>query len=178
MKPPVIIVGYDPRWPVLYKEEKRQILSVIGDRILAIEHIGSTAVPGLGGKDIVDFMVGVDGKEDADECVQRLQSLDYTDITPQPGHTEWFYCLSKTPGITPRYHLHLMKYPSPFWSKHILFRDYLRAHPEVAAEYFELKKRLADKYGRDRIGYTDAKSEFIEKVVEKARAERCFGRKR
>ena len=156
----------------MYEKEKTKVLDTLGDKVLAIEHMGSSAVPGLGGKDIVDFMVGVKGKKDARECVQMLQSLDYTRITPQPGHTEWFYCLSKTPGITPRYHLHLMKYPSPFWNKHVLFRYYLCAHPEVAAEYYQLKKKLADKYGSDRIGYTEAKSEFIESVVTKAHAER------
>lgn len=171
MKLPVVIVPYNPQWPELYEQEKTRVFKVLDDKALVIEHIGSTAVPGVGGKDIVDFMVGVRDKAEADESVQLLQSLDYTDVTPQPGHTEWFYCLGKTPGITPRYHLHLMKYPSPFWSKHILFRDYLRAHPELAEEYYDLKKKLADKYGSDRIDYTDAKSEFIEGVVEKARRE-------
>jgi GrpB-like predicted nucleotidyltransferase (UPF0157 family) len=171
MKPPVVIVEYNSQWPKFYEEEKAKVLQVLADKVLAIEHIGSSSVPGLGGKDIVDFFVGVKGKKDADRCLQLLKSLDYTRVTPEPGHTEWFYCLSKTPGITPRYHLHLMRYPSPFWSKHILFRDYLRAHPELAEEYYELKKKLADKYGSDRIGYTDAKTEFIERVIEKARKE-------
>ncbi|MBN2380606.1 GrpB family protein [candidate division WOR-3 bacterium] len=158
----------------MFKEERKRVLEILGDKALAIEHIGSTSVPGLGAKDIVDFVVGVDRKGTADKSVDILQTLDYTDITLQPGHTEWFYCLGKTPGIFPRFHLHLMKYPSPFFNKHILFRDYLRGHLEVAAEYFELKKRLADRYGRDRLGYTDAKTDFIEEVFRKARSENPY----
>jgi len=166
---PVIIVPYNPRWPEFYKQEKEKVVKVMGEKVKSIEHIGSSSVPGLGGKDIVDFAVGVQSRETADESVDLLQALDYTSITPQPGHTQWFYCLGKSPGLLPRYHLHLMKCPSPFWTKHILFRYYLRKHPEVALEYFNLKKRLAEKYGRDRIGYTEAKTIFIERVMNKER---------
>lgn len=169
MKSPVTIVPYNPQWPGIYEEEKKRVLRTVGDKVQAIEHIGSTSVPGLGAKDIVDMMVGVKGRQTAEECRILLESIDFTEVTPEPGHEEWFYCLGKTPGITPRFHLHLMKYPSPFWNKHILFRDYLRAHPELAEAYYELKKRLADQYGRDRLGYTDAKTDFISRVLEKAK---------
>lgn len=168
MKPPVVIVAYNPQWPRIYEEEKVRVLKTLGSKALAIEHIGSTSVPGLGAKDIVDMLVGVKDSQFAEKCRVLLESIDYTKVTPQPGHSEWFYCLGKTPGIVPRYHLHLIKYPSPFWNKHILFRDYLRSHPEVAAEYCELKKNLAEQFGSDRIGYTDAKSGFVEGVLERA----------
>ena len=168
MPEPVIIVPYNPQWPGIYEKEKKRVLRTLGDKAQVIEHIGSTSVPGLGAKDIVDIAVGVKGRSEAEECRELLESIDFTKVTPQPDHTEWFYCLGKTPGMVPRFHLHLMKYPSPFWNKHIRFRDYLRAHPEVAREYFELKKSLADYYCTDRIGYTDAKTDFIEKVIEKA----------
>lgn len=169
VKPPVVIVPYDSSWPGIFEIEKSIISDTLGEMALSIEHIGSTSVPALGAKDIVDIMVGVKGRQEAEECRELLESIDFTKVTPQPGHTEWFYCIGKTPGITPRFHLHLMKYPSPFFGKHILFRDYLRAHPGVAKDYYELKKRLADEYGRDREGYTNAKSEFIEGIIDKAR---------
>lgn len=167
MTPPVVIVPYDSRWPEIYKKERAVILSVLGERPLVIEHIGSTSVFGLGAKDIVDIMAGVKNRQAAEECRMLLEAAGFTDATPEPGHDEWFYCLGKTPGLTPRFHLHLVKYPSPFFDKHILFRNYLRAHREVAKDYYELKKRLADEYGRDREGYTNAKSEFIETVLAK-----------
>lgn len=145
------------------------ILKALGDKVLAIEHIGSTAVPGLGAKDIVDIMVGVKDRQTAEECRIRLESIGFTKVTPQPGHEEWFYCLSKASGFTPRFHLHLVKYPSSFFDKHILFRNYLCGHPEVAGEYYEFKKRLADRYGSDRIGYTDAKTNYIERIIQEAK---------
>ncbi len=168
MKPPVVIVPYDPQWPRIYEDEKANIFKTLDDKALAIEHIGSTSVPGLGAKDIVDVMVGVRNLRTAEECRILLESIDFTEATPQPGHEEWFYCLGKTQGITSRFHLHLMKYPSAFFNKHILFRNYLRAHPEVALNYYKLKKRLAAEFGRDREGYTNAKTEFIEGIIGKA----------
>jgi len=177
MKPPVIIVGYDPRWPVLYKEEKRQILSVIGDRILAIEHIGSTAVPGLGGKPIIDIMVGVRRLSDAKGCIEPLATIGYEYVPEYEVLIPDRRYFRKGPAERHR-HLHMTEVNSDFWESHILFRDYLRAHQETAQAYYQLRKELAVRFGSDSLGFTEAKTEFIERVVEKARAERCFGRKR
>jgi len=174
MSHPVIIVDYDPRWPVLFEEERRRILGAIGHKVLALEHIGSTAVPGLGAKPIIDMMAGVRGSSDADECVQLLQPLGYDDVTPEPGNPEWFYCLgTRAPGQREGeyVHLHLVKYLSDHWARQLLFPDYLRTHPAVAQQYFELKKLYAAQYGSDRQGYTDAKTKFIESVVAQARRE-------
>jgi len=171
---PVVIVDYDSRWPTLFEEERRRILGAIGHKVLALEHIGSTAVPGLGAKPIIDMMAGIRGSEDADECVRLLQPLGYDDVTPEPDNPEWFYCLgTRAPGQKEGeyVHLHLVKYLSDHWVRHLLFRDYLRTHPEVALQYFELKKRLAAQYGSDRPGYTEAKTKFIESVVAQASRE-------
>ena len=168
MAHPVVIVDYDPRWPILYEDEKGRILDVIGHKVLAIEHIGSTAVQGLGAKPIVDIMACVRGSSDADESVPILRNIGYDDVTHQEGHPDWYYCLGK--GIqNTGYHLHLMRYMSDFSKKHLLFRDYLRTHPDVAQRYLELKRGLAAKYGSDRVGYTESKTSFIESVVARAR---------
>jgi len=170
------IADYDLQWPILFKEEKCRILEAIGYKVVAIEHIGSTAVHGLGGKPIIDIMVGVDQSTDADECVLLLLKLDYKNVTSEPEEPDWYYCLSK---VCQRenlkllnYHLHLVKFKSDHWRKHLLFRDYLRTHPEVAQEYYRLKKALVAKYGSDREGYTEAKTSFIELVIAKAKSER------
>jgi len=160
----VIIVNYDPNWPILYEKEKKQILEAVGNKILAIEHIGSTAVPGLGAKPIIDIMAGVRQKTEADECLIPLQKIGYIDVTPEPDNSEWFYCLGKEPHSV-GCHLHLVKFPSNHWKKQLVFRDYLRSHPNVAEKYYGLKKELSEKYGSDRIGYTEAKTAFIEKVI-------------
>ena len=177
MSSPVRIVDHCSEWMTLYEEEKHRILDAIGQKAVAIEHIGSTAVPDLGGKPIIDIMVGVHQSAHADECIPLLQNLGYTDVIPEPDEPDWYYCLSKVyQGQTKRlknYHLHLVKFMSNHWKKHLLFRDYLRAHPEKAKEYYELKKALADKFGSDREGYTEAKTSFIKSMITKAKDERC-----
>jgi GrpB-like predicted nucleotidyltransferase (UPF0157 family) len=173
MPRPVIIVDYDPHWPILYEQEKSRILKLIGHKASTIEHVGSTAVPGLGGKPIVDIMAGVHNSADAEECVPLLQNLGYVDVAPQPDEPDWYYCLGKTCQVEDvrlsNYHLHLVRFTSYHWEKHLLFRDFLRAHPDAAQQYFRLKKRLAAKHGSDRIGYTEAKTSFIETIVAQAR---------
>jgi len=161
---PVIVVEYDPRWPVLYEEERKRVVGAAGRRILAVEHIGSTAVPGLAAKPIIDMMAGVHESSEADECLPVLARIGYTHVEPEPGNQEWFYCCGKGPHSI-GYHLHLVKYKSSHWNKHLLFRDYLRNHRGVARQYEELKMRLAEEFGSDRETYTQSKSAFIESVI-------------
>ena len=168
MPRPVIIAEYDHQWPILYAEEERLILGVVGHRVLVVEHIGSTAVPGLGAKPIIDMMAGVHRPSDADDCVPLLREIGYTDVTPEPEDPDGYYCLGKGPHRV-GYHLHLARFMSDHWEKHLLFRDYLRAHPEVAQQYYEVKKKLATTYRSDRETYTEAKTSFIESVIAQAR---------
>jgi len=163
---PVIVVDYDPAWPSLYEAERKLILGAAVAKMLSIEHIGSTSVPGLGAKPIIDIIAGVDSKLAADECVELLKPVGYTDVAPEDS-PEWFYCLGRGPHSV-GYHLHLVLEGSPFHLKHIVFRDYLRSHPEAAAEYYELKKRLSTQYGENRVAYTESKTGFIDAVVERA----------
>jgi len=172
MGAPVVIVDYDPQWPILYQEEKGRILGVIGHAVVAIEHIGSTAVPGLGAKPIIDIMIAVCRLADAEECIEPLQSIgyeyvpEYNDIIPE---RRYFH---KGPPEARTHHVHMVELTSDFWERHLLFRDFLRAHPEEAQQYCQMKKELAAKSGSDREAYTDAKTSFIESVVAKARAEK------
>lgn len=164
----VVIVDYDPQWPVLYERERELVCETLGRRIIAIEHIGSTAVHNLGGKNIIDVMVGVNNVEEANQCLSLLGGIGYKDVTPEPNDTEWYYCLGKGQhGVG--YHLHLVKFNSERWKKQVAFRDFLRRNPKVAQDYFNLKKELAVKYGIDRLGYTEAKSAFIVSVIAKAK---------
>jgi len=170
MSRPVVIVDYDPRWPRLYEEERRRILEVVGDIIVRIEHIGSTAVPDLGAKPTVDLMVAVNRLSDAEKCFDPLQRIDYE----YRHQGEAFFPKRRffrkgNPPKEQHYHLHMVELASDFWKRHLLFRDYLRTHPKVAQDYCELKKKLASKDGSDRAGYTTAKTSFIESVVDKAK---------
>jgi len=168
MPKPVIIVEYNPEWPRLYEDEKLRIMGSIGHKIRAIEHMGSTSVPGLGAKPIIDIIAGVGDSQTADECVTLLAGIGYDDVTPEPDNQDWFYCLG-TGRLSVGYHLHLVRYGSDHWERHMIFRNYLRENPAVADEYFALKKDLAERFRDDRISYTEAKSKFISSVVDGAR---------
>jgi GrpB-like predicted nucleotidyltransferase (UPF0157 family) len=163
------LVDYDSKWPILYEEEKASILSLIGDFVVDIQHIGSTAVPGLGAKPIIDIMVAIRRLALVEKCVQPLQTIGYEYLGEYgiPGR-HYFRKPPAAPHST--HHVHMVERESDFWERHILFRDFLRVHPEEAQRYHELKKELATKLASDRDAYTDAKTSFIESVVNKARA--------
>ncbi|MDH5689684.1 MAG: GrpB family protein [Candidatus Bathyarchaeota archaeon] len=168
---PVTIVEYDPEWPSLYEKEKGEIIGAIGRIVKSIEHIGSTSVPGLAAKPIVDIMAGVDSEAEADRCIAILADIGYDDVTPQPENPDWYYCLGKR--LDSIYcHLHLVRQGSAFLEDHLLLRDHLRESPRTAREYHELKKELAAKYKYDRLGYNLAKTDFIRSKVEMARKKR------
>ena len=156
----------------MYEAEKHRILEVVGDKITGIEHLGSTAVPGIGAKPTIDIMVAVNSLSDAEECIAPLQRIGYE---YQPEHEKSWperrFFRRGNPPIEQHYRLHMVEQMSDFWKRHLLFRNHLRLHPKAAQDYYELKKRLAHKYGSDREGYTAAKTSFVESVVERARAE-------
>ena len=117
-------------------------------------------------------MGGVNGASSADEALPLLRKIGYENIIQQSGHSEWYYCLSKVihgQVWLQNFHLHPMKFRSETWERHLLFRDFLRNHPETAQKYDELKRMLATKYGADRESYTNAKTEFIASVLNQAR---------
>ena len=169
MTRPVIIFDYDSQWPVIYEEEKQRILTVGGDKVLCVEHIGSTSVVGLGAKPIIDMMVGVDGLVSSNDLLPMLRIIGYDDVTPEPDDPEWFYCLSKVyRGEKVRlqnFHIHLIMFGSKTWERHILFRDFLRTHPGAARKYDRLKREMAARYSSDREAYTNSKTQFITSIV-------------
>jgi GrpB-like predicted nucleotidyltransferase (UPF0157 family) len=128
-----------------------------------VEHIGSTAVPGMPAKPILDLMPGVATPEDAQRCVEPIRSLgyEYKGEMEIPGR---FYFVLRHNGLSMT-HLHLFPTSHPEWQKHLRFRDYLRAHSEAAAEYARLKRELAGKFATQRQAYTNAKDAFIQSIL-------------
>jgi GrpB-like predicted nucleotidyltransferase (UPF0157 family) len=162
---------YDPNWPVLFDEECARLRGVFGPAV-TIEHIGSTSVPGLAAKPIIDLLVGVQSLAEAKStCIEPLLALRYTYI---PGYETWLpaelFFRKGIPGPW-THHVHVMEQSNPRWQDHLLFRDYLRAHPETADAYGSLKKSLAIAFGDDIEGFRNAKHEFVRTVTEKARLE-------
>ena len=169
MKQPIIIVDYNPQWPAMFEKEKERILASIGQWVKAIEHIGSTAVSGLSSKPVIDIMIGVHTLAEADaHCVKRIEQLGYHYVPEYEKELpQRRYFRKVTPDGTHTHHIHLVEIDSEFWEHHLLFRDYLRAHQHVAQEYAQLKRMLSAQC-TDCHEYTDAKTEFINKIMHKA----------
>jgi D-glycero-beta-D-manno-heptose 1-phosphate adenylyltransferase len=170
-RPLINIAAYDPRWPEMFEEARRQILEAVGEHVEAVEHIGSTSVPGLAAKPIIDIMAAVKDLEDAPLCYTPLHRIGFVYV---PQHEAVLpmrrYFRRGPPGAT-THHLHLVERRGRFWEEHLLFRDYLRAHPEAARDYGALKSGLAVAHGADRGAYTEAKTDFIRSAVARARQE-------
>ena len=163
------IAEYDPAWPGLFERERGLIAGALGDLAAAIEHVGSTAVPGLGGKPVIDMMVAVrDVFDEGQRCVAPLEGLGY-EYRGEAGIPERLY-FRKISGGKRSHQIHMVEHKSDFWERHILFRDYLRRHPDEAEAYYDLKVRLAMEFRMDREGYTEAKTRFIEAALARARA--------
>jgi len=160
MPGPIEIVDSDPRWPEWFGEESVLVHAALGKSLLGLEHVGSTSVPGLGGKPTVDMMAGVADRNEADAVLPALAAISYTDVTPEPEDPDWYYCIGKG-GAARRFHLHLARHESRFWYRHVAFRDFLRVNPATAGEYFELKKSLAARFRDERMKYCTAKTGFI-----------------
>jgi GrpB-like predicted nucleotidyltransferase (UPF0157 family) len=124
----------------------------------------------LGAKPIIDIMVGMRHLSDAQGCIGPLETIGYEYVPEYQVSIPERRYFRKGPSNVPNkhYHLHMVEYDSDFWRRHLLFRDYLRAHPRTAKEYHRLKKELAAKYRFNRDAYTEAKTLFIESIVAKA----------
>jgi GrpB-like predicted nucleotidyltransferase (UPF0157 family) len=166
------LADYDPRWPELFEDETRRIFGVTAGVIVAIEHVGSTAVPGLAAKPIIDLMAGLRRLGDASRTFGAMETLGY-EYVPQYETSLPERRYFRKPRVRPRtHHVHMVEVTSEFWNTHLLFRDFLRAYPEVAREYAALKQTLGDRYGDDGLAYTNAKTPFIESALARARLSR------
>ncbi len=160
---PIRVVSYDPRWPIRFEGERALLKQAIGNWVVGdIHHVGSTAVPGLDAKPIVDILVGVEDLVTSRACFEPLAGLEYLYAPYLPEEMHWF---CKPDPSRRTHHLHLVPRDSPRYRDELAFRDCLRANPEKARDYAELKHRLAARFDRDREGYTDGKSDFIQRTL-------------
>jgi len=158
----VIIKDYDPSWPVLFAALRAKLAATLGDLAASIEHVGSTAVPGLAAKPILDIDVLLRSAEDLPLAIERLASLGYRHQGDLGiAGREAFV----TPPRIPPHHLYVCRPDSPAFRRHILFRDYLRTHSADAQAYDCLKRRLAAQFPDDRVAYTEAKSGFVTAIL-------------
>lgn len=165
-QPPIIIEPYNPNWPAMFESERERLERVLRPWLAGpIEHIGSTAVPGLPAKPVIDIAGPVHDLPSSVPAIEAVQPMIYCYFPYKPELLHWF---CKPSDHVRTHHLHLIPIGSPLWKDRLRFRDYLRAHPKAAADYASLKYELAEKYREDREAYTDAKAEFIEDILSRA----------
>ena len=167
---PITISEYNSDWPLMFARESERIRAALSKRLARIEHIGSTAVPGLDAKPIIDILTGISEMRWADECVSRLEMIGYTHF-PFPQFPERRFLADGSIGSA-HHHVHMTRIGGDFWNEKALFRDWLRASRANAARYLALKKHLAGEFGQDRERYeeyTNGKSSFIQAALKEAR---------
>jgi GrpB-like predicted nucleotidyltransferase (UPF0157 family) len=168
---PIVIVDYDERWLAQFAALRERAAGALGELVLAIEHTGSTAVPGLAGKPVIDLIAVVSDNR-IHEAITRLEAIGYCHegdrgIAGREAFT-W-------PPGEPRHHLYVCPPDNAELRRHLRFRDYLRAHPDRAAVYAALKRQAADRFRHDRAAYVEAKTEFVEETLRLAAIEGAKG---
>lgn len=164
------IVPYNPEWPKLFEDEAESLRSKLpASLIMRIEHFGSTAVPGLAAKPVIDILVEVKSLDETQSEIAPLleaEGYDYfwrTDVSPAYA---WF--IKRNAEGKRTHHIHMVEADSKLWDR-LYFRDYLKEFSDEARHYAELKRSLSEKYPNDRIKYTEGKTEFIISVTERAK---------
>jgi GrpB-like predicted nucleotidyltransferase (UPF0157 family) len=163
---PIRIERYDASWPTLFDQERLILSATLAPWLVGpIEHIGSTAVPGLPAKPVIDIMAAVESLAESRPAIAALVENGYVYYPYRADVMHWF---CKPSAAIRTHHLHLIPIGSSLWKERIAFRDYLRDNPAKAAEYAELKRQLAEEHEFDREAYTDAKEPFVRDVLKMA----------
>jgi GrpB-like predicted nucleotidyltransferase (UPF0157 family) len=170
----VSIVSHDPNWPGKFEDEKQHLLDSLPREMLGrIEHFGSTAIPDLAAKPIVDMLVEVRSLEETKTRIAPVleaEGYDYfwrpTSGDDVPPFYAWF--IKRDAAGVRTHHIHMVEKDFDHWER-LLFRDYLIEHPDVAREYEALKVRLARDYPNDRTAYTEGKTDFVVRVTNLAK---------
>ena len=159
----VALVDYDPRWPEMFEIEQGRMRSVLGPRAVAIEHIGSSAVPGLGGRPEIDILVGVHNG-DLQRSAELLRVIGYREVARSVAPFEGWHLLMKPTAVP--FGVLIAPYGGRTWRRHLWFRDHLRSHPETARNYRHLKSEWKTRYGFDVEAYQRAKQNWVSSIEE------------
>jgi len=164
----VKVCPYTVEWKRLFEEEKNRLQAVIGEYVLDIQHVGSTSIPGMAAKPIIDIGIAVRNFKEAAVCIEPIEQLGY-EYRGENGIPRRHFFVKRDPRTT--HHVHVNEVDGRDWENQVFFRDYLIQHPGMAQEYAELKLELAQQFPLDRLAYLDGKAEFIERVLRLARLE-------
>jgi GrpB-like predicted nucleotidyltransferase (UPF0157 family) len=163
MDEPIRVVAYDRSWPSRFEDERAALEESIGRWVTGgVHHVGSTAVPGLDAKPVIDILVGVESLASSRACFAPLAGLGYLYAPYRETEMHWF---CKPDRSRRTHHLHLVPAHSRRFQDELMFREILRARPDVASDYVALKRRLADSHASDREAYTEGKAPFVAKAL-------------
>jgi NAD-dependent deacetylase len=162
---PIVISDYDSSWPVLFREEAERVGEALGDLVVAVEHIGSTAVPGLAAKPVIDILAGLRSLEIGRARIAAMEVLGY-EYLGELGLPGRYYFRKGEAGST--HHVHAVEWDADQWHRHLAFRDYLRAHPDEALRYADAKRRLAAEVGHDWYEYVERKNAVVDELFPRA----------
>jgi GrpB-like predicted nucleotidyltransferase (UPF0157 family) len=163
----IMIEDYSMNWARQFEQEKIKLTEILKDRVQSIEHIGSTAVEGLGAKPVIDLAAGVNNLETVSEVIEPLKQIEYEFVYHKEFPERRFFRKGQWRAGT--HHLHFYEFEGEHWNNQLLFRDYLRRNPDDTRKYHDLKVYLAEKYRFDRVSYTENKASFIQNILQKAR---------
>lgn len=169
---PVIIEEYNPEWPKMFQEIQAILALTLGTDALSIEHVGSTSVPGLAAKPILDIDVVIESMKSLPAVIAKLETLGYShqgDLGVEGREAfdrrDEYVPYSEELNLRMTQHLYVCHRDSPELYRHITFRDALNNNPELVKEYASLKKELVIAYRNDRKAYTEGKSDFVQRVL-------------
>ena len=168
---PVEVVPYSPGWPAQFEQFAAELHEIYGDNLVELHHIGSTSVPGLSAKPVIDIISVVRNLDAVDAVNAKFEEKGYQVKGELGAICQRLFVKDDENGKRIA-NIHTWTEGSPQIERHLIFRDYLRAHPDVAEEYAQLKLRLAQEYPTAREGYTGGKSQWVEDVIQ--RAMKCF----
>jgi GrpB-like predicted nucleotidyltransferase (UPF0157 family) len=163
----VEVVPHDPRWREAFEAEAKQVAAALGENVVAIHHIGSTAIPDIYAKPVVDFLVEVRDITEVDGRSPSMESLGYEVMGEYGIHGRRYFRKDNREGIR-THHIHAFEAGSAEVERHLSFRDYMLAHPADAQRYSELKRRLAEEHPQNFDGYMDGKDGFIKEIDRRA----------
>ena len=164
----VELVPHIKEWAALYEEERTRLEEILSGLPAAFEHVGSTAIPSLEAKPIIDVALGIPSLDEAAEYIHRLEPHGYNDRGMLPGEDR---LMAKGPEECRTHYVHIVEHGGKKWQEYILFRDYMRSHPEAREEYAGLKETLADQFADEREKYTAGKHDFIQRILVLAKRE-------
>ena len=162
----VEVVSYNSNWKRMYKEESEKIKNILNDIIVDIHHIGSTAIPGIKAKPVIDILVEVKDIEAVDRYNNKMEELGYEVMGEYGIPKRRFFRKGENKRT---HHIHIFQVGNEEIERHINFKEYLIAHPDKAREYSKLKEKLANKYTYGAENYTNGKNDFIKEIDRKAK---------